>query len=164
MSSTVEEECKRWTAKPQAKRVFDIFRDLMRARFYEQFMPVVRHPQQQGLLPFIPHCSQGAVALCRVYRSHDQRESILWLPNGGALTQHQQEYSQRIFQPEGVQVKKRPLSFRPQIEALPSVAMLPNQRRSTDLCQGSGVLGLVTDCYIPDDWYLSRCSWLLLFI
>ena len=35
---------------------------------------------------------------------------------------------QRIFQLKDWQVKKRPLGFRPRIEALPSVARQPNER------------------------------------
>ena len=42
---------------------------------------------------------------------------------------------QRIFQLKGWQVKKRPLGFRPRIEALPSLAQQPNGRWSTDLCR-----------------------------
>ena len=40
---------------------------------------------------------------------------------------------QRIFQLNGGQVRKRPIGFRPRIQALPSVAILPNERRSTDM-------------------------------
>jgi len=39
---------------------------------------------------------------------------------------------QRIFQLKGWQVRKRPVGFRPRIEALPSVATAPNQRWATD--------------------------------
>lgn len=42
---------------------------------------------------------------------------------------------QRIFQLKGWQVKKRPIGFRPRIEALPSVAKAPDERWSTDLCR-----------------------------
>ena len=41
---------------------------------------------------------------------------------------------QRIFQIRGWQVKKRPIGFRPRVEALPSVAASPDQRWATDLC------------------------------
>lgn len=41
---------------------------------------------------------------------------------------------QRVFQLMGWQVRKRPIGFRPRIQALPSVATLPNERCSTDLC------------------------------
>ena len=41
---------------------------------------------------------------------------------------------QRIFQLKGWQVKKRPVGFRPRVEALPSVAQAPNERWATDLC------------------------------
>lgn len=32
-------------------------------------------------------------------------------------------------------MRKRPLGMRPRIQALPSVATAPNERRSTDLCR-----------------------------
>ncbi len=71
---------------------------------------------------------------------------------------------QRIFQLKGWQVKKRPLGFRPRIEALPSVARQPNERWSTDLCRvwagrdGWSVLALVIDCHTREllGWHLSR--------
>jgi putative transposase len=71
---------------------------------------------------------------------------------------------QRIFQLKGWQVKKRPLGFRPRIEALPSVARQPNERWSTDLCRvwagrdGWAVLALVIDCHTREllGWHLSR--------
>ncbi|MDR1076133.1 MAG: IS3 family transposase, partial [Xanthomonadaceae bacterium] len=42
---------------------------------------------------------------------------------------------QRVFQLMGWQVRKRAVGFRPRIQALPSVAMMPNERWSTDLCR-----------------------------
>ncbi|CAM4076581.1 hypothetical protein [Kerstersia similis] len=42
---------------------------------------------------------------------------------------------QRIFQIKGWQVRKRPIGFRPRIQALPSAATMPNDRWSTDLCR-----------------------------
>ena len=42
---------------------------------------------------------------------------------------------QRIFQIKGWQVRRRPIGMRPRIEALPSVATVPNERWSTDLCR-----------------------------
>ena len=42
---------------------------------------------------------------------------------------------QRIFQLKGWQVRKRPVGFRPRIQALPSVAKAPNERWATDLCR-----------------------------
>ena len=38
---------------------------------------------------------------------------------------------QRVFQLMGWQVRKRPIGFRPRIQALPSVATMPNERWST---------------------------------
>lgn len=48
---------------------------------------------------------------------------------------------QRIFRIKGRQVRKRPVGMRPRIGAVPSVATVPNERGSTDLCRvwaGSG--------------------------
>ncbi|MBR7784867.1 IS3 family transposase, partial [Undibacterium sp. LFS511W] len=42
---------------------------------------------------------------------------------------------QRIFQLRGWQVKKRPVGFRPRVQALPSVAKAPNERWATDMCR-----------------------------
>jgi putative transposase len=42
---------------------------------------------------------------------------------------------QRVFQIMGWQVRKRPVGFRPRIQALPSVAMAPNERWATDMCR-----------------------------
>ncbi|OWW18037.1 IS3 family transposase [Noviherbaspirillum denitrificans] len=71
---------------------------------------------------------------------------------------------QRIFQLMGWQVKKRPIGFRPRIQALPSVAQRPNERWATDLCRvwagrdGWAVLALVIDCHTREllGWHLSR--------
>jgi len=71
---------------------------------------------------------------------------------------------QRIFQLRGWQVKKRPIGFRPRVEALPSVAVSPDQRWATDLCRiwagrdGWVALALVIDCYTREllGWHLSR--------
>lgn len=45
---------------------------------------------------------------------------------------------QRMFQLMGWQVRKRPIGFRPRIQALPSVATMPNERWSTD-CAACGL-------------------------
>ena len=42
---------------------------------------------------------------------------------------------QRVFQIMGWQVRKRPVGFRPRIQALPSVATAPNERWATDMCR-----------------------------
>lgn len=42
---------------------------------------------------------------------------------------------QRISQLKGWQVKKRPVGFRPRVQAPPSVAAVLNQRWATDLCR-----------------------------
>lgn len=71
---------------------------------------------------------------------------------------------QRIFQILGWQVRKRPVGFRPRIQALPSVAKAPDERWSTDLCRvwtgrdGWAWLALVIDCYSREllGWHLSR--------
>ena len=60
---------------------------------------------------------------------------------------------QRIFQIKGWQVCKRSIGMRPRIEALLSVATVPNERWSTDLCRvwagrdGWTTLALVIDCH-----------------
>ena len=49
-------------------------------------------------------------------------------------------------------VRKRPVGFRPRIQAIPSVAKAPNERWATDLCRvwagrdGWTSLALVIDC------------------
>ena len=59
---------------------------------------------------------------------------------------------QRVFQLMGWQGYKRPIGFRPRIQALPSVATMPNERWSTDLRRvwagrdGRATLALVIDC------------------
>ncbi|MFT8274961.1 IS3 family transposase, partial [Kerstersia gyiorum] len=71
---------------------------------------------------------------------------------------------QRIFQIKGWQVRKRPIGFRPRIQALPSAATMPNERWSTDLCRiwagrdGWATLALVIDCHTREllGWHLSR--------
>ena len=70
---------------------------------------------------------------------------------------------QRIFQIRGRQVKKRSIGFRPRVEALPSVAVSPDERWATDLCRiwagrdGWVALALVIDCYTREllGWHLS---------
>ncbi len=71
---------------------------------------------------------------------------------------------QRIFQLKGWQVRKRPVGFRPRIQALPSVAGAPDERWATDLCRvwagrdGWANLALVIDCHTREllGWQLSR--------
>nr|UPH34226.1 transposase [uncultured bacterium] len=71
---------------------------------------------------------------------------------------------QRIFQIRGWQVRKRAIGTRPRIQALPSRAMAPDQRWSTDLCRVWGgrdgwlTLALVMDCHSREllGWQLSR--------
>ncbi len=71
---------------------------------------------------------------------------------------------QRIFQLMRWQVKKRPIGFRPRIEALPSIASGPNERWATDMCRvwsgrdGWVSLALVMDCHSREllGWHLSR--------
>lgn len=71
---------------------------------------------------------------------------------------------QRIFQIKGWQVRKRPVGFRPRIEAVPSVAKRPDERWATDLCRvwagrdGWTTLALVIDCYTREllGWHVSR--------
>ena len=71
---------------------------------------------------------------------------------------------QRVFQLKGWQVKKRPVGFRPRVEAKPSRAERPNARWATDLCRvwtgrdGWATLALVIDCHTREllGWHLSR--------
>lgn len=71
---------------------------------------------------------------------------------------------QRIFLIKGWQVRKRSIGARPRVEALPSVAERPNERRSTDLARVWGgkdgwcTLALVMDCHTREllGWHLSR--------
>jgi putative transposase len=71
---------------------------------------------------------------------------------------------QRVFQLKGWQGKKRPVGFRPRVQAIPSVAGAPNQRWATDLCRvwtgrdGWATLALVIDCHTREllGWHLSR--------
>lgn len=71
---------------------------------------------------------------------------------------------QRIFQLMRWQVKKRPVGFRPRVQALPSRAAFPNERWATDLCRvwtgrdGWSTLALVMDCHSREllGWHLSR--------
>nr|WP_202412301.1 IS3 family transposase [Duganella fentianensis] len=71
---------------------------------------------------------------------------------------------QCIFQLRGWQVRKRPVGFRPRVQALPSVAKAPNEHWATDMCRvwagrdGWSVLALVIDCHTREllGWHLSR--------
>jgi putative transposase len=71
---------------------------------------------------------------------------------------------QRILQLMRWQVKKRPVGFRPRVQAMPSVAAVPNERWATDLCRvwsgrdGWATLALVMDCHSREllGWHLSR--------
>ena len=71
---------------------------------------------------------------------------------------------QRVFQIRGWQVKKRPVGFRPRVQAMPSVALAPDERWATDLCRvwagrdGWATLALVIDCHTREllGWHLSR--------
>jgi putative transposase len=71
---------------------------------------------------------------------------------------------QRLFQLHGWQVRQRAIGQRPRVEALPSVATMPDARWATDLCRIWGgrdgwlVLALVIDCCTRQllGWHLSR--------
>ncbi len=71
---------------------------------------------------------------------------------------------QRIFQLKGWQVRKRPVGFRPRVEAKISKAHKPNERWATDLCRvwagrdGWSTLALVIDCHTREllGWHLSK--------
>ncbi|HBP28411.1 MAG TPA: transposase [Advenella kashmirensis] len=69
-----------------------------------------------------------------------------------------------MFHLKGWQVKKRAIGFRPRIQALPSVASMPNERWSTDLCRiwagrdDWATLAPVIGCHTRKllGWHLSR--------
>lgn len=71
---------------------------------------------------------------------------------------------QRVFQLMNWQVRKRPVGFRPRVQALPAVAQRPDERWATDLCRvwcgkdGWASLALVIDCHTREllGWHLSR--------
>ena len=71
---------------------------------------------------------------------------------------------QRVFQLRGWQVRKRPVGFRPRIEARRSRASRPNERWATDLSRvwtgrdGWATLALVIDCFSREllGWHVSR--------
>jgi putative transposase len=71
---------------------------------------------------------------------------------------------QRVFQLKGWQVRKRPVGFRPRVQALPSVAKRPDERWATDMCRiwagrdNWATLALVMDCHSREllGWHLSR--------
>ncbi|WP_122657372.1 IS3 family transposase [Burkholderia pseudomallei] len=71
---------------------------------------------------------------------------------------------QRIFRLMGWRVRKRPIGFRPRVQAMPSVATAPNERGSTDMCRvwagrdGWVTLARVIDCHTREllGWHLSR--------
>lgn len=81
-----------------------------------------------------------------------------------SLLQFNKNTVQRIFQLKGWQVRKRPVGFRPRVQALPSVAQHPNERWATDMCRvwagrdGWTTLALVIDCHTREllGWHLSR--------
>ena len=83
-----------------------------------------------------------------------------------ALLNFNKNTVQRIFQIRGWQVKKRPVGFRPRVQAMPSVAQQPNERWSTDLCRvwagrdGWASLAIVIDCCTREilGWHLSRSA------
>ena len=59
---------------------------------------------------------------------------------------------QRVFQIMGWQVRKRPVGFRPRIQALPSVASAPEERWAKDVCRiwcGRDRIGLLVDRLEP---------------
>jgi putative transposase len=71
---------------------------------------------------------------------------------------------QREFQSMGWQVRKRPVGFRPHIQALPSRTLASDERLVTDLClvwtgrDGWASLALVFDFHMREllGWHLSR--------
>jgi putative transposase len=80
------------------------------------------------------------------------------------LLEFNKDMVQRIFQLKGWQVRKRPVGFRPRVQALPSVAQRRNKRWATDMCRvWSGrdnwtTPALVIDCHTRKllGWHLLR--------
>jgi putative transposase len=72
--------------------------------------------------------------------------------------------AQRVFQLRGWQIKKRPVGFRPGVQAMPPVTTAPDERWATDLCRvwagrdGCATLALVIDGHNREllGWHLSR--------
>ncbi|PTR08302.1 DDE-type integrase/transposase/recombinase [Cereibacter azotoformans] len=104
-----------------------------------------------------PHFAEPIKALIEKEPSFGCR-TVAWLLGFNKNT------VQRVFQIKGWQVRKRLVGMRPRIEAVPSVATAPNERRSTDMCRvwagrdGWATLALVIDCHTREllGWHLSR--------
>lgn len=71
---------------------------------------------------------------------------------------------QHVFQIMGWQVRKRPVGYRPRIQALPSFAIAPNERWANKMCRvwcglvNWATLALAIDCLTQEllGWHLSR--------
>lgn len=115
------------------------------------YTPVKAQPRLQ------PHVVEPVKAMIEENPSFGYR-TVAYLLNMNKNT------VQRIFQLKGWQVKKRPVGFRPRVQALPSVAARPDERWATDLCRiwtgkdGWATLALVIDCCTREllGWHLSR--------
>lgn len=127
-------------------------------------MPLVRGAATHGLLPpdqaapkVDPRFADPVKALIEENPSFGYRTVA-------HLLSFNKNTVQRIFQLKGWQVKKRPIGFRPRVQALPSVAQAPNERWATDLCRiwagrdRWATLALVIDCHTREllGWHLSR--------
>ncbi|HEY6094693.1 MAG TPA: hypothetical protein VIU93_07050 [Gallionellaceae bacterium] len=119
----------------------------------QQAVSVVLHSTPGRLLPPDEVYPQGSGAIRRPVQGSDRRTPSFGYRVVAYLRGFNKNTVQRIFQLKHWQVQKRPVGFRPRIQALPSVASKPNERWATDLCRvWSGrnhwaVLALVTDCH-----------------
>ncbi len=108
--------------------------------------------------------NQAPAALRGTNQGDDRGESFLRLSHDCGASGRQQEHSATHLPAQGRAVKKRPVGFRPRVQALPSVAQRPNERWATDLCRiwagkdGWSHLALVIDCCTREllGWHLSR--------
>jgi len=95
---------------------------------------LVRGAAPHRVLPTSPVCTQDSGAFCRTDQSTDRGIAVVWLPDRGAPAGVQQEHGAADLPAEGL-AGSRPIGFRPRVQAMPSVATAPNERRSTDMCR-----------------------------
>lgn len=133
-------------------------------RLDQQAVPVVRRAAPQRVLQAGEGRTETAGQVGRSGQGHDRGESSFGYRTGAHLLGFNKNTVQRIFQPKGWQVRKRPVDFRPRIQSLPSVAKAPNERWATDMCRvwagrdGWTPMALVIDCHSREllGWHLSR--------
>jgi putative transposase len=125
---------------------------------------VVRDPTQDGPSQAHQGSGEGSGALCEADQKDDEQNPSFGYRAVVHLLEFNKNTVQRICQPKGWQVRKRPVGMRPRVEVLPSVAEKPNERWATDMCRiwsgrdGWTTLALVIACYSREllGWHLSR--------